>query len=317
MKTIGIYPGRFQPPHKGHLEVYRKLKSIAGPETFVVSTNKIDPPNSPLTFAEKEQVWVKHGVPSNYIVQVKNGYTPTEVVSKHPGAAVIFALGEKDKQRLVYTTTMVNGKETWMLKNGKPGYFQPYEPNKNNMETGDKRGYVIIFDDVKIDGKDISGTDVRNALGSKTQTDENKRKFFQWAFGWFDPSLYKLLTDKFSSHDTNFKPSEPNLREYIENLIRECIVELLGPPPSSTPGGMSSTTINLSSTTDEPDKSEEDLAKAKIDAQNAKKQVERDLDAKKKELLYQKRNTDNLRKDKIPDLEKQRQDLNKKISGQI
>ena len=181
------------------------------------------------------------------------------------------------------------------------------------METADKRGYVIIVNDVKIDGKNINGTDVRNALGSNTQSEDNKRKFFQWAFGWFDASLFKLLVDKFSARDVEFPTKEPSItKEYIESLIKECILELMGTPPvSSTPAG-DVTPTDLSS-----QNTEQDLMKAKIDAEKSKKQVDRDLDSKKKELTFQKKNVDNLRKDKIPDLEKQRQDLNKKIAGQI
>jgi len=319
MKVIGIYNGRFQPPHKGHLTVYKQLKNIVGPDTFVVSSDKVEPPNSPLTFADKELIWVKHGVPSSHVIKVKNGYTPSEVIQKHPGAAAIFALGEKDKARLVASVGNENGKEVWLTSKGAKSYFQPYEPNKSNMEPGDKRGYVIIFNDVKIDGKDVNGTDVRNALGAKTQTDENKRKFFLWAFGWFDASLYKLLVDKFSSHDVNFKPSEPspekNMKEYIEGMVLECIMELMGEPPiSATPSG-------VESGMDAPDYSAEqrakDTAQAKIDAQKEKQAMERELSTKKKELDFKKRDVERMRRDVIPGLEKQRQDLNKKISGQI
>jgi len=315
MKTIGIYNGRFQPPHKGHLSIYNKLKSVVGPDTFIVSSDKVEPTHFPLSFAEKEAIWVKHGIPSSHVIKVKNGYSPVEVVQKYPDAAIVFAVSNKDKPRFIISVGQKNGKEVWLTGKGTESYFQPYESNKNNMEVGRKHGYVIFVEDAKVDGKEVNSTDIRNALGAKTQSEDNKRKFFQWVFGWFDPSLFRLLVDKFSSQDVNFKPSKPDMKEYITNLVRECILELMGDPPlSATPSGIE---IGL----DEPDYSSEqrakDTAQAKINAQKEKQATERDLATKKKELDYKKRDVERMRRDVIPDLEKQRQELNKRISGQI
>ncbi len=55
MKTIGIYPGNFQPPHRGHLRVFKTLKQLVGPETFITTTSHTPTPDAPLNFGEKEK----------------------------------------------------------------------------------------------------------------------------------------------------------------------------------------------------------------------------------------------------------------------
>ena len=57
MKKIGIYAGRFQPPHKGHLDIYKQLKQVTGTDTFIATSDKVELPDSPLNFQEKKQIW--------------------------------------------------------------------------------------------------------------------------------------------------------------------------------------------------------------------------------------------------------------------
>ena len=40
MKKIGIYPGNFQPATKAHLEVYKRLKSMVGTDSFIATTDR-------------------------------------------------------------------------------------------------------------------------------------------------------------------------------------------------------------------------------------------------------------------------------------
>ena len=73
MKTIGIYPGNFQPPTRAHLEVYKKLKQVVGPDTFVVTTDRTPTAEAPLNFGDKEQIWVRQGVPASHIRKLMIG----------------------------------------------------------------------------------------------------------------------------------------------------------------------------------------------------------------------------------------------------
>ena len=82
VKTVlVVYPGRFQPMGKHHAEVYKKLASKFGKaKTFVVTSDVVKLPKSPLNFREKLQIIRKHGITN--VVQVKNPYKAEELTSK-------------------------------------------------------------------------------------------------------------------------------------------------------------------------------------------------------------------------------------------
>ena len=231
MKKIGIYAGRFQPPHKGHLDIYKQLKQVTGTDTFIATSDKVELPDSPLNFQEKKQIWARHGVPASDIIKVKSTYSPAEVTSKFnkDNTAAIFAVGAKDAERFGGKKKMEGGKEVWVKADGSPGYFQPYKGNEDNLEPLVKHGYMWIIPNttrIDIGGKRLSGTVAREALSHPGLNDEQRKKAFQLIFGWMDPALYQLLVDKFkesrefltksppTAAKTNLvKPQPPQLKE--------------------------------------------------------------------------------------------------------
>ena len=98
VKTIiVVYPGRFQPMGQHHAAVYKKLASKFGKSnTYVVTSDVVKLPKSPLNFKEKYSVMKKHGVTN--VVQVKNPYQAQELTSKYDPetTALLFAVGAKD-----------------------------------------------------------------------------------------------------------------------------------------------------------------------------------------------------------------------------
>ena len=81
MKKIGIYPGTFQPADRSHFEVYKKLKSmVGGNDAFVATTDREPIPEAPLNFGDKEQIWVRHGVPASHIIKVQS--LPSDDIEK-------------------------------------------------------------------------------------------------------------------------------------------------------------------------------------------------------------------------------------------
>jgi len=173
--VIVVYSGRFQPFHKGHFATYKQLVSKFGKnDVYIATSNKTDSQKSPFDFREKKTIMTKmFGIPSNKIVQVKNPYQPTEIVSSYDAAktGLIVVVGEKDEQRL-------GG-----------NYFTPY---KGKVEMGylDK-GYVYASPS---QSNPISGTDVRNWLGKGTE--EEKKEGFLKAYPKFDPTVFKFITLK-------------------------------------------------------------------------------------------------------------------------
>jgi hypothetical protein len=182
--VIVVYSGRFQPFHKGHFATYKQLISKFGKDNvYIATSNKTDNQKSPFDFREKKTIITKmFGIPSNKIVQVKNPYKPTEILSPYDAAktGLIVVVGEKDEQRL-------GG-----------NYFTPY---KGKVEMGylDK-GYVYAS---PAQSNPISGTDVRNWLGKGS--DEEKKEGFLKAYPKFDPTVFKFITLKLSklSEDIN------------------------------------------------------------------------------------------------------------------
>jgi hypothetical protein len=179
-KTVVVYSGRFQPFHKGHYASYQKLVSKFGTDNvFIGTSNDTSGPKSPFNFKEKKKIaTTMFGIPSNRFVQIRNPYKPVEILSKFDGQTTqyIAAVGEKDADRL------------------RGNYFKPY---KGKQGYGyDEIGYVYA---TPAEPNPISGTDVRNNLGSG---DEKKaKKFFLTAYPKFDKSIFDLITGKLISEN--------------------------------------------------------------------------------------------------------------------
>ena len=184
-KLVVVYSGRFQPFHKGHYATYSKLVSKFGANNVYIGTsNDTSSDKSPFNFNEKKKIaTTMFGIPSSKFLRVGNPYAPKEILSKFDGKTTqyIAAVGEKDANRL-------HGK-----------YFKPYN---NKMGYGyDEIGYVYP---VPAEQNPISGTDVRNGLGSDDA--EKSKKFFLKAYPKFDKDIYKMITGKLNE-SVNTEPS--------------------------------------------------------------------------------------------------------------
>jgi hypothetical protein len=184
IKTIiAIYPGRFQPMGKHHAQVYDWLaKQFGEANTYIATSDKVDPPTSPFNFQEKRSIILKHGI--NNIVQEKNVYAPDNILKKYDPAttAVVFVYGAKDAGRLRTTKA-----------DGSPGYFQEFAKSKNNLLGYDRHGYFVISPHISLKVKgygEMSGTTIRQALASADKAT------FQEIFGWFDPVIFDMIKKK-------------------------------------------------------------------------------------------------------------------------
>lgn len=134
-KTVAIYPGRFQMPHKGHLSVYSHL-SNKFTECFVAMSDLHADSNSesPFTFEQRRKLLNALGVPLNRIVKVHNPYIASEIITRHCGRddVVVFGIGEKDKDRISFGNK----------KDGSAKYLQPWTPGV--LESNRKHGYVYV-----------------------------------------------------------------------------------------------------------------------------------------------------------------------------
>ncbi len=294
--VIGIYPGRFHPPHRGHLNAYNVLKLITGNDTYVSTSGKVELPDSPLTFGEKQQIWVRHGIAPDHIVQTKSPYKSLEITQKYDPdkTSVIFALGQKDAER---------------LRVDQGGYFKSFNGNTSQLDPLSKSGYVLIIPEIEtmVDGKTLSGTAVRQMLGSDKYTDEQKEKFFRYIFGWYDIALYQDLTQKFKYNKMN-ESIVSKLKRIVDLLKEDAIKDAIKDATKKTKNAaviqkrveldtiqkeleeLKDRLSNLNKTQITPTNSV-DLAKQKKDVQDSVKSAEEKvkqakafLDAAKKEL---------------------------------
>jgi hypothetical protein len=202
-KVVGIYGGRFQPFGPHHLKTYKWLKSKVD-DAYITTTNIKKPPRHPMNFQEKIRHMVKMGIPKNRIVEEKIPYVAKNVLKKYDSntTAVIYIFGAKDAGRLSGGTK----------KDGSPSYYQEYTKNKNNLKGYEEHGYIMTAPhvSVKVGGKEVSGTVMRDLLGSPKIDEKDRPKLFKDAFGYFNKGIYQMMTNKFKK-----------LFEMKENLITE------------------------------------------------------------------------------------------------
>lgn len=159
-QVLVVYPGRFQPFHRGHKDVYDKLRQQFGNNVFIATSDKTDQERSPFSFADKQIMARAAGIPSDAVVQVRNPYSVPEITQrfdpKH--TILVFAVGAKDMDKDPRFSFKPK-------KDGSPSYLQPWE-GKDKAQTMDAHGYVETAPTMqfKLLGRTAtSATDIRDA----------------------------------------------------------------------------------------------------------------------------------------------------------
>lgn len=187
-KTVAIYPGRFQPFHRGHAAVYKWLTTKFD-TVFIATSDKVEPPRSPFNFNEKRVMITHAGVPSSAIVQVKNPYVAAEITNKFDEntTVAVFAVSQKDMDedpRFQFKPK----------KDGSPSYYQPYG---GEMQPLSKNGYIIVtptFNFTVLGEPMKSATEFRRDFASadtKTQA-----KMIADLYGSYDKQVHRLMAEK-------------------------------------------------------------------------------------------------------------------------
>jgi hypothetical protein len=205
-RTVAIFTGRFQPFHSGHYSIYDSMVKEFGKENvFIATSDKTEAGRSPFGFKDKEQIMTRmFDIPEDMIVQVKNPYAPVEVLqSLPPNTTYVTAVSQKDADRL-----------------GGGKYFEPYDP-KTSTVGYEKKGYFIVAPEMQltINGKNISGTQLRAILGDDNITDRAKQEIFTKVYGKFDQEMFNKIVKGASKAeeerkvtDTHGKPEKKKVK---------------------------------------------------------------------------------------------------------
>jgi len=181
-KVVGIYGGRFQPFGPHHYKTYKWLTKQVD-EAYITTSNIKKPPRHPMNFKEKVRHMSKMGVPSNRIIEEKSPYVAKNLAKKYDKdtTAFVYVFGAKDAGRL-------GGK-----------YFQDYKKSKGNINGYEENGYYLVAPHVSISvgGKEVSGTTMRELLGSDKFDDKQRAKLFKKMFGYFNQGVFNMMVNKF------------------------------------------------------------------------------------------------------------------------
>jgi len=195
-EKIVIYPGRFHPFHKGHAAVFKHLKEKYG-KVFISTSDKVDPPKSPFTFAEKKQMMIHAGIPSSAIVQTKNPYQAVEITQNYDpeNTIVIFAVSEKDMAEDPRFSFKPK-------KDGSPSYFQPLG-STNTLMPLSKHGYITTVPTLDFDvlGEPMRSATQLRANFSKADS-ETQKQMITDLYGTYDVNVHNIMARKITENMT-------------------------------------------------------------------------------------------------------------------
>lgn len=190
-QLVVLYPGRFQPFHLGHGEVFRSLQSKFGRDSvYIATSNKVELPKSPFNFSDKTVFMNAAGIPSDRILEVTSPYKLPEPQFNPANTIFIVAVGSPDRDRL---------RPDSVKKDGNPGYYKTFE-SIDKCTTADKHGYVIIADErhklITVNGQQVDvshGTQSRAAWNAVRNDPKGRSEFLMQMYGRDDAELGRVL----------------------------------------------------------------------------------------------------------------------------
>ena len=219
MDTIVVYPGRFQPWHKGHRAVYDYLVSNFGRDrVFIATSNKVDPPRSPFSFSEKLQFMHLTGITSDSVVETRDPYKVPELVGKVDAGRtrIIFAVSQKDMDedpRFKFGTK----------KDGTPTYFQPMPKDAYQMQSLDKHGYIMVvptFNFTVLGQPMTSATQVRAQFAQSD--DKTQREIIKDLFGSYSLEIHQIMKNKITLSESVI--TESKVLDLTKNFSNHALV---------------------------------------------------------------------------------------------
>jgi hypothetical protein len=181
-QTIAIFTGRFQPFHSGHYSIYQAMVERFGKDNvYIASSDKQEAIKSPFPFKDKKDIMTRmFDIPEDKVVQVKNPYAPAEILEKlPPNTRYVTAVSQKDAERL-----------------SKSKYFRNLDDTPEDEQQGyADQGYFMVAPEMQlmVNGKNISGTQLRAVMGDPNITDRAKQEIFTKVYGKFDKKIFDKI----------------------------------------------------------------------------------------------------------------------------
>jgi ssDNA-binding Zn-finger/Zn-ribbon topoisomerase 1/type III secretion system FlhB-like substrate exporter len=201
MKTIVIYPGRFQPMLSHHAEVYRQLtQTFPDAEVYIGTSDKVEPGKSPFNFKEKQQIAQAHGIDASKVLPARVPYVNASYTQfDQDEVSVIFAVGEKDYQERFAPKNIDPKTGIDTKKNGEPYYYQMINSYKNNPMPMSKRGYIYVAPNISSENEIASASAFRQAIIDSPDK-EAAKEIVDKQFKVYSNDLFNLLYNKIAGN---------------------------------------------------------------------------------------------------------------------
>jgi hypothetical protein len=236
-----IYPGRFQPFHKGHHAVYEYLTGKFGRNNvFIATSNKVEGERSPFSFADKAYFMQLTGVPADRILQAPNPYQiqsilDTSNLQVNPDqTVVIFAVSEKDMAE--------DPRFSFKLKkDGSQPYFQPLR-NIKDTKSMQEHGYIMTVPTFDFT---VAGDPMRSASELRAEykiADEPKRQLIiKDLFGRYTREAEQLMNSKLAPQPPKEVPRPNKLPKTVKPVgglepVTETISAFVPAKPDTSTG---------------------------------------------------------------------------------
>lgn len=199
MKKVVIFPGRFQPMLKHHLETYSRLQAqFPNSDVYIATTDKVDGERSPFNFKEKQQIIQSLGIPANKVLQVRRPYFKDDYIQyfDESNTIVVFVIGEKDVDRFPFDN--INPKTGLdMGKNGRnvPKYFQKINTYNTDPRPMSERGYIAVAPTIDSNGDTASSSAFRSSIISAPDV-EAAKEVVEKHYGQYNEKIFNLLYQK-------------------------------------------------------------------------------------------------------------------------